>query len=400
MTIQQSLKELFNRRFTALWVASFLIGVLDAPIQALLAIYVEAEIEASPLLSAGLRSTFLLLGGLFAVPAGALCDRIGTKKTFLLGSTGTVIAGVVFLVERPDLLFLLCLYIGVAAGFSTTAGQAYLIHAAPRTSLGLGSAAFFMGMTLGSATGSRLAGMVVESGGFEAIGYAMVGITAVVLACASGFMPEIETDLSPPSTSGSAVSEYLRLLRKPNVRLLIAVRFLPTVYWGTATLLIPLLIYRATGEISTAANFTAVSLVIAAGCQMLVGRLADSIGPRWPTLTASTCVALSAIGIGLFAESVTGLFVFGITGAAAAWSVSTMMPRLIDYITEAGEKGRVVGMAHLGWSLAMLTGSLWGGQAVEWDPGLPFFVVSIGCVLTVVFLAVLFHRLDHHSLQA
>ncbi len=398
LTFQNSLKELFSSRFKILWISSFLIGVLDAPMQALLAVYVEAEIEGTPLLSAGLRSTFLLLGGLFAIPAGTLCDKIGTKTTFILGSTGTLVAGFVFLVHRPDLLFLLCLYIGVATGFSTTAGQTYLIHAAPRSSLGLGSAAFFMGMTLGSATGSRLAGMVVDTWGFETMGGAMVILTSLVLLGTALLMPEIREDVNPSKEKGSAWGEYLVLLKRRDVRLLVSVRFLPTCYWGAATLLIPLLIFRATGQVSAAANYLAVSLVIATGCQLLVGRLADTFGPRVPTLTASTCVALSAIGTGLCAESVTGLYFFGITGTAAAWSVSTMMPRIIDLITSPGERGRVVGMAHLGWSLAMLTGSLWGGRAVEWHPGLPFYAVSIGCVLTVIFLYVLFKRIAGREL--
>ena len=127
MNTRQSLCELANSRFLPVWLATFLLGLLDAPVNALLPIYVEVELGASPLLAAGLRSTFLFLGGCFAVPAGYFCDRIGIKPTYLLGVTGTIAAGAVFILHQPVWLFSLCLYIGMAAGFSTTASQAYLI---------------------------------------------------------------------------------------------------------------------------------------------------------------------------------------------------------------------------------------------------------------------------------
>jgi len=395
----QSFVELFNRRFAALWIASFVIGILSAPINALLAVYVEAEIGGTPLFSAGLRSTFLLLGGLFAVPAGFLCDRIGTKTTFILGSTGVFVAGFVFLAHQPAWLFMLCFYIGIAGGFSTTASQAYLIHAAPRASLGLGSAAFFIGMTLGTASGSRLAGLVVDSMGFQTIGLCISGMMVVVLISVMVFMPELQMDVPGKKRARATIHDYLSLLRRSNVRLLLWIRFLPTCYWGAATLLIPLLVYRATGALSSAANYTALSLVVASVCQIVIGRLSDILGPRVPTLVASSCVAVSVLCTGLFAESVAGLYVFGVAGAAAAWSVSTMMPRLIDAVSGPDEKGRVVGMAHLAWSFGMLSGSLWGGRAVEWSPGLPFYAVSVLCVITVVLLVLLFFRLEKQTAE-
>ncbi len=394
MNTRQSLCELTNSRFLPVWLATFLLGLLDAPVNALLPIYVEVELEASPLLAAGLRSAFLFLGGCFAVPAGYFCDRIGIKPAYLLGVTGTIAAGAVFILHQPVWLFALCLYIGMAAGFSTTASQAYLIHAAPRTSMGLGAATFFLGMTLGSAIGSRLAGQIADVYGFASVGVCVIIGVFIVITGMIVFMPEISNRSIP---TGETKTNHLVLLARPNVRLLLAIRFLPTCYWGTATLLIPLLIYRASNSLTLAADYSAVSLTIAAVTQIITGRLADKFGPRRPTLIASSCVAVSAICIGIWSDSVAGLFLFGTTGAAAAWSVSTMMPRLIDAITGPLEKGRMVGMAHLAWSLAMLGGSLWGGRAVEWDAGLPFFVVAAGCVATVGCLVIYFRRMERQQ---
>jgi len=376
-------------RFVPLWIVSLLTGLINAPIQSLLPVYMEAEANASPLFSAGLRSVFLLLGGLFAIPAGYLCDRIGVRTTYVLGISGTIAGGAVFLTHQPLWLLLLCLYIGVASGFSTTAGQAYLIRSVPRASMGLGAAAFFLGMTLGAAVGNRLTGQTAEMYGFGPVGAAMMIGTLVVMVLMTGVLPEIER----PAATDAPKTRMRDLIGRPYIRLLLLVRFLPTCYWGAATLLIPLLIYRASGSLSLAADYAGVSLLVAACCQIAAGRLADRYGPRIPTLIASTGVAASAACTGLWADSVQGLFLFGTTGASCAWAVSTMMPRLIDAVSDASEKGRVVGLAHLAWSCGMLTGSLYGGYAVEQGAGIPFLTLTVGCVATVGLLALLFRAI-------
>lgn len=391
MNTKQSFQELAHSRFILFWAVSLLVGMLNAPVNSLLPVYMEAESHASPLLSAGLRSTFLLLGGFFAVPAGYLCDRYGVRTTYVIGVSGTVAAGAIFLTQDVLSLFLLCVYIGVATGFSTTAGQAYLIHATPRTSMGLGSAAYFLGMTLGSAVGSRLTGQIAEGYGFKLVGLAIIVGAFLVMVLMAVSLPELERS---PLSARESKPRSLDLLHRREIRLLLAVRFLPSCYWGTATLLVPLLIYRASGSFSLAANYSAISLVIASVGQLSAGRIADKYGARVPTLVASSLVAASAFCTGIWVHSIEGLFIFGTLGAVSAWSVSTMMPRLIDAVSSTAEKGRVVGMAHLAWSLGMLIGSLWGGRTVEWNPSVPFLSLGLGCIVTVALFVMLFRRLE------
>ena len=93
--------ELFNRRFIALLIISFLSSFVSAPVGTLLPIYVEAELRGTPLFSAGLRSAFLILGGVFAVPAGRLSDGWGVKPVYVLGTLGPVLAGAIFFSGDP-----------------------------------------------------------------------------------------------------------------------------------------------------------------------------------------------------------------------------------------------------------------------------------------------------------
>ena len=70
------MSSLLNRKFLALLLVSFGISFLNAPKYALLPVYVEADLLRTPVFSAGLKAIFLVLGGLFALPAGALAGLI------------------------------------------------------------------------------------------------------------------------------------------------------------------------------------------------------------------------------------------------------------------------------------------------------------------------------------
>lgn len=354
--------------------------------------YVESELARLPLFSASLNSVFLILGGLSAVPAGKLCGSLGIQRVYWLGSAGTCMGALIFLSE--DALFLVGLSIGfgLATGLLVTAGHAYLMQSAPEERLGSGSAYYFLGMTLGTSLGNLLAGQLVEHGGFALTGWALLSGTVVVLLGIAFFLPEPPGEVVPKDSE--ALASRGPMLWRSSVQLILAVRFLPTCYWGTATLLVPLLVYRVTESVSWSAGYASASLALAAGAQVLAGKWADRVGPKVPTLTASALVAVSALGTGLFAESLLGLFVFGISGAVSAWSVSTMLPRLMSLAAGPGEKPHLVGWSHLAWSLAMVCGNLWGGFAVELHSGLPFAVVFVGCVVTVYLFSRLFQLLE------
>ena len=374
------LADLLSRRFIALLIVSFFLSFISAPRNELLPVYVDSELHRAPLFSGILRSFFLILGGIFAVPAGMLCDAIGIKRVIVLGIAGPLLSGFIFLTGDPFLLSALCIGIGVSFGFNSTGGQSYLLGAVPPSVIGIASAGYFLGSTLGSASGNLIAGPVVDAFGFRPLGLAACA-AAVLLAFATAlFMPALPRENVPSAQKPFSLSGSLGLLRRREVRLLMGIRYLPTCYWGAVTLLVPLLIYRVTGTKSSAAYYGSISLTIAAGFQVLTGRLCDRIG-RWrPILISASCVTLSAVGLALTGHTLTGLYAFGVMAAASAWSLSTTMPGLLQLIGREGEKGRIVGMAHLVWSAGMLTGNLGAGKLIEWGPALPFGIAVVFCL--------------------
>ena len=370
--------ELFNRRFIALLIVSFFSSFVSAPLNTLLPVYVEADLLGTPLFSGGLRAAFLILGGVFAVPAGRLADTWGVKPVYVLGTLGPILAGVIFFSGDPILLTALCTGIGISSGFNSAGGQSYLISAAPSSVIGIASAGYFLGNTLGAASGNFLSGPIADTFGFQTLGFCitLAGVGLVLMSILT--LPAIPSPKS--ADNGRNLSAFLQLFRRLDVCLLLGIRYLPTSYWGAVTLLLPLLIFRIAGTSTAATDYSAISLIIAACFQVLTGRLCDRIG-RWrPILVSASLVAISAIGLALTAHTLTGIYVFGILATASAWSLSTTMPGLIQLIARENEKGRVVGAAHLAWSLGMLSGSLGGGKLIDWGPIWPFGISVLFCL--------------------
>jgi MFS family permease len=179
------------------------------------------------------------------------------------------------------------------------------------------------------------------------------------------------------------------LARRPVVVLLLALRFLPTIYYGMSTVLVPLMINQLAGNKTTVAMYGTASLVIASAAQLLAGRAADHFGHRWPTLIGYGLLALAALGLAAFAGQLWGVFVFGILGIAVAWALAALLFCLVSDGVPRVEHGSTFGLLQATWSIAMMGGAMLGGALTRVSPGLPFLVAgllnSISIVLTLAF---------------
>src|SRR5207247_3324734 len=149
---------MLNRRFVTLWTVMCLSGIANAPVIALFSVYIDAELHQTPLFAATYRAVYMLLGGLFSVVAGALCDSLGRKRTFLLGLTGSLALASACIAGQPLLLLLFFLYAGMTTGLQATAGQAYLMAAVPKATMGMATAIYFLGYTFSNARASYAVG--------------------------------------------------------------------------------------------------------------------------------------------------------------------------------------------------------------------------------------------------
>ena len=372
---QASGSGLFSRVFVVLCLIHLLYSFVTSPfIVALFPVYVEADLDRLPWFTGYLRGLFLLLGGVFAAVSGWVCDLLSRKTVLLIGLGGAVLTGVVFRTTDPFALSALMFVVGAAMGPWVAASQSYLITSVDARRLGLGGALFFLSKNVGDALGSLVAGVLKESWTFPQIGTAMVAGMTFVFVLAVLLLPNRQGRAAPQADRPRLAlwSAYRPLLRQRNVHLLVSLRYLITTFWGMAALVMPLLIFRTSGSASTAAYYAFVSLAVAVATQPLVGLLCDRFGRLWPLLVSAGGFVLSGLVLALFWQSLVGLFIFGTALTVTAWAVSVLIPKLMNDVAAPDEKSRLVGLTHMAWSLAMVTGSILGGILVELHPSVPF----------------------------
>ena len=388
---EDKVSGLLSRSFVALCVIYFLNSFFSSPFSALFPVYVEADLERPSWFTGYLKGLMLFLGGIFAISAGRLCDKFGQKFTLILGLTGSSLAGLVFHISDPTGLTLMLIIMGASSGPWSTAGQSILIHSVRPAYLGIGSGIYFLSNTLGNAFGSLCTGWLKTTWSFPKIGTFAFGGLFILIGLAIAFIPS--TRLSNNGTTdnhvdnGSTWTAYKPLLLRKDIWLLLSLRLTITTFWGMATLAIPLLIYRVSNSESLPAYFAAVSLVVAAIFQLGTGFISDRTGHRSPLIVSTIGILLSTFGLALFPTSLVGVFVSGTFLTGTAWSVSTLVPKLINEVSNSNERNRVVGLGHLAWSISMFSGNLIGGYLIDIYVGLPFFV---GCILTT--LGIFFSR--------
>ncbi|MCL4543272.1 MAG: MFS transporter [Chloroflexi bacterium] len=368
---------LWNLSFVALLVVWFLLGLLSAPTRPLLPVYVDGVLHRQPIFTSILNALFLITGAIGAIIGGPFADKVGRKTALLAGSITGPLAAAIFLTHSVLLLIVLSLLAGVLQSVQTIGGQTYMMSAVRQSHLSTASALFFIGSTLGTSLGNGLTSLVLTSWGWSVIAILMILCSLLVVAAALWTLPTLTDTFQPERRSVQSGTSYLFLLRRPEIILMMGIRVFPTVYWGMATILLPLLLFRLSHSAATAARYSAVSLLLAAACQLVTGHLADRVGRRWPAVIFTGAIAIEALLTALVTHQFTLLFITGILGACTAWSISVLVPGLVKEVSVPGAEGRTLALTILFWNVAMLSGGLLGGSLVSRHSAAPFFLAAI-----------------------
>lgn len=366
-------------------IVQFFNGIMLMPSGNFITIYLN-EVMAFPVRQVALVMALGQVAGMFAsLAGGGMSDRWGHKKILILGVSAIALSSLAFVFRLPWLVVVLWGLGGAGIGFATVGSQGYLTLTAGLTSLGLFSALYNWGYTIGGALGNPLAAAILDRGNFYILGLILVGFGLFAVFFGS-FLPHI-----PPPTSSRVITSGLgvyKILLQQRIFILGMLRFLPTCYYGLMSL-IPLLIKGQGGSNSAVAWYAAGSAILASLTQLLAGRVSDRWGVRLPTVLAFMTILVAIGGTFITAHSLWGLYIFGALGVSAAWALSTLLPGLVSLATGPDIHGRVFGMLHLLWTLAMALGALLGGALLEIDIRLPFVVVGllngIALALTVPF---------------
>jgi DHA1 family multidrug resistance protein-like MFS transporter len=383
---QKSLWQVLDRATIALLALQLLGGVLLSPHFAFFPLYIK-DLGYSAILIANIAAAKQAAGLIASLVGGSLSDSLGRKRTLLLGNIGYLVSSFAFLIVSPNWIGLVWAIGGFGMGLHTLGGQSYLMDAAAPNFLGLISALYNWGYTLGGALGSPMVGLILDRWDHDILAVALIGLAACTIALNQFVLPRSPVAVQSHTPRLKRFFGYGEVAMRPTVLTLAALRFLPTLYYATTLILVPLLLDAAGASNTTVAWYATVSSVVASLAQGVVGRAADRSGPAWPTALTFGVLIISAFGTALWPSNSGAVLTFGTTGLAAAWALSTLLPILVSTATAPEERGRVLGFIHLWWNLAMIVGSMVGGVLFEIASGLPFLTTGI---INLVSLALLF----------
>ena len=329
-----------------------------------------------------------------AVLGGAITARLGSKWVLVVGLTLSGLSSLVFQAQWLLWIALLWMIGGAGSALVTVGGASYLTRLSVRGALGITAALYVLSMTIGGAIGNPIAGVLIEQRGFGAFGWAAMALTVVAVLIVTFLMADLQDRAPRPASSRSSWSGALPAVRSRKVRLLLGLRCLPTIFYGMLTVLIPLMMYSLSGSKVTVAAYGTATLVVASGAQLLAGRSADRWGGRRPTLVAYAAVILAGLGLAASAGTVEGLFVFGVLGVSAAWSLSALMYVWVADGIPKAEHPSTFGLLHAVWSLSMISGSVLGGWLVHSAPGLPFLIAGLLNVGSIFLIYAYYGAMD------
>ena len=352
-------------------------GIWYMPQLSFFPVYLHEQLGLSPVAIGGVIAGAQVAGMVMALLGGWATGMLGSKWMLVFGLALSGLASLAFQIHTPWLVAMLWFVGGAGLACITVGGASYLTRVSLRGALGMLAAFYALSMTVGGAIGTPIAGVTIERRGFSTFGWVETTLIALAALLATLFMIYLRDRTAEPASLRVFWSSALAMVRRAKVRQLMGLRCLPTIFYGMLTVLIPLLIFDLSGNKVVVAAYATTNLIVASAAQLMAGRSADRWGARGPTLVAYACVILAGIGLAITANTVWGLFVFGVLGVAAAWSLSTLMYVWVADGVSKPEHASSFGLLHAVWSLSMITGSLLGGLLVRTFPGLPFLVAGL-----------------------
>jgi len=378
---ERSPGSFLTRPIVALLLLQLMGGMMLSPQRTFFPVYAR-ELGHPAVLIATWVTVRQLMGLVASLVGGTLSDAWGRKWTFLAGQIGFLLCSMVFLLPQPWWIAVLWSLSGLGSGLHTLGGQSYLVDAAPPGHMGLLSALYNWGYTLGGALSSPVAGYLLDHWDYRLFGTVLAAFALATIAVNLFALPRTAHRAKRDATSWKTLFGYRDIATRPPVVMLALLRFLPTFAYGMAAVLIPLLLDSAGATKTTIALYATISQVVATAAQLISGRAADRAHQERGHVRGPTIVVFSAMTVGIFGLAalpgqVLGLFIFGTLAIAAAWSLSTLLPLWVAHVTPHQERGRVLGWIHLWWNAAMMAGAMTGGALVEGSQSLPFLIAGM-----------------------
>jgi len=365
-----------NRRWVILLLVFFgiVIGYFDRGNLSIAAPSIMRDFSMEPSAMGVLLSAFFWTYGAFQIPAGAVVDRFGIRRTYAAGFLLWSIASASIALSRGtrDIVGMR-MVLGMAESIGPLASLAFIRNNFQGKDQGLPTSIYIAGQNIGPALGALLGAMLLDRFGWRAM-FAITGVGALVwLPCWLLAVPRGETRVVRESAPLPAMT-WSALTRDPSFWALSSCVLLSSYFWYFVLTWIPgyLILSRGfstpeMGRIVSAGLFTVAVSNVATG--YAADRLAARIGVfRGRLLFAATGYAATAAILLLLVvpgrASVRPILAFAMcatgTGNSGFWAI-------VQHVTRKSLAGRTVGYLNTisqaaGAAAPLVTGWILGPQ--------------------------------------
>jgi len=338
-------------------------------------------------LLAGLIYSVQALTMMIASPFwGVVADRFGRKLMVVRSMYGGAI--VIFLMtfasSAEQLVFLRALQ-GLLTG-TLSAANALVASEVPRRESGYAMGLLQMGISVGTAVGPLVGGVVADTFGYSAVFY----ITALCLLLGGltvtfGVHENFKPVRHEKGRKINLVSSWQSLLMLPGVFMVYVMRFITSMGRVMTIPIIPLFIKDLLSNSASVNTFTGLVIGVTSGATMIstviLGKLGDRTGYRRILVTAMMVLAVGFATEGYVTVGWQLLALQALVGMALGGVIPIISAILANY-TKAGDEGLAFGLDNsvtaAGRGVAPLLGA---AVAIAW--GYPLTFVLTGLVFAV-----------------
>jgi len=351
---------------------------------------IGAELAIGDAVLGSLVSAYSIMVGVCAILAGPVSDKVGRRRILLLGCAAMTVALVLHAFVDGYASFLLVrIFAGGAGGILSGAAVSYIGDAFPYHRRGWATGWVMSGAAFGQIIGIPLGIVMAARWGFRSPFYLFaVTMAATVLLLFFGVpQPDVKRTQHPLSVR-KAASDYVAMLRRPEVRWAAAAFFLMFLGVSVFVIYLPTWLERDLG--ASGDQIALMFLVggvanVAMGPQ--AGRLSDRVGRKGIILLA--CVGLSIVML-LTVPLVTSLFkayvFFFLTMILIAMRVSpfsAMLTALVQDERRGSLMSLTVALGQVGFALGgVVAGPLFAAMGFLSNAVLgALFVLGMGLIV-------------------
>lgn len=322
---------------------------------------------------AGILSAAYPLGTvLFSLPAGALAARIGPQRTLLLALSTIAVASLGFAVADSSVLLVASRALqGVGAAGVWAGALTWIMAVAPRERRveAMGTA---IGAAIAGALGGPVLGAIADATGRGIVFAAFVALPAVLFVLLARLpKPELE---ALPNDPGA-------LFRDGGVRQGVLLLAVPSAFFGTANVLVPLQL----DDLGAGAAAIAAVFLVATALESLLspvsGRMADRHGPLHPSRRGLLMGAVGVVALPLLVEAgaivpVAAAVVVALGSLGLLWAPANAM------LGDAAERlelnpGFAFGLSNIAWGGGTAAGgALAGAVASATTDAVPYLLLA------------------------